>query len=282
MSTHLADALDRAIPGSGSGSAPPLPSADERLARGRHGVRRRRLAAGSVVAAVAAAAVAVPSVLVEGSTPQRAPVASTGTTSAPLRTTATPPDAGYDPFEAVDGKPTALVRIGLNDGPVAFLPGVTVLDALADPFSRSGLRAYAATVDFRGKTYWALSHETLDGGTYSLYERPVRGLSIARWVRDYEVLNTAPGHRWLELADDGTVTGRDGAVVLSQRSPASVEEADPDRPSAIAELEVDGGRICVIARRTGTRWSEELALPESRHRGCADLPGWDYPGNPAS
>jgi hypothetical protein len=288
MSNHLSDALERAIPAHTDG--PLLPDAHERLAAGRRGVRRRRLAAGGVVAAVTAAAVVVPTVMVSGSTldHQSTQVADAGRTSTGWPGTATPeptgpdPDGAPDPFMVFDGTPSTLVRMDLSDSRVELLDGVTVVERVHTPFARSGYDAWAATVEYRGKTYWALAHRTPDGGSTGAYHRPVAGRTIEQWVRDHEVLNTGRDHRWLDLADDGTVTGRDGAVVLSQHTPAPASQADPRRPSAVAMIEVDGARACVVTRRAASAWSQEGATPESEYPGCTGMPGWDYPGNPLS
>jgi hypothetical protein len=286
MSNLLSDALERAIPGPTDG--PLLPDARERLASGRRSVRRRRLVTGGIVAAVAAAAVVVPTALVNGSAPdqQLPPVADGGTTHHGWPGGATPSpteraNAAIGPFGMIDGEPSTLVRMDLDSSKVHLLDGVTVVERVPDPFTRTGEDAWAATVDYDGTSYWALAHRTYNGSS-GTYHRPVPGRSIEQWIRDIEVTNTGRDHRWLDLADDGSVTGRDGAVVLSQHSPAPVEQADPREPSAVAMIEVDGGRACVLTRRVGTGWSEEIVLPETEFLGCADIPGWDYPGNPAS
>jgi hypothetical protein len=272
MSTHLSDALERAIPGTGHG--PALPPADDRLALGRRGVRRRRAAAGSLAAIAAVAAVVVPTALADGPAPDgRAPQVADGSRDGG-------PDGGAT-SSSQPTSPTSLVQLDVGaDVPVLLDRGVTVVDEVEDPFARSEVFAWAGTVRFRGTTYWALTHRTGDG-TFSTHTRPIRGRTIEQWVRDHEEVNTSGLRPWVDLRLGGSLSARDGVRIVEQRSPAREDPADPSAPSATAMLEVDGARLCVVVR-AGARGSEQLALPESEHKGCRDLPGWEYPGNPSS
>lgn len=264
MSTDLSDALERAIPGAGHG--PALPPPDDRLAAGRRGVRRRRRAAGSLAAVAAAAAVVVPTALAGGPEPDRRepPVADGGATPS-----SAPTPSG------------SLVQLDVGaDVPVLLDRGVTVLDEVEDPFARSEVFAWAGTVRLRDTTYWALTHRTGDG-TFSTDTRPIPGRTIEQWVRDHEEVNTSRLRPWVDLQPDGSLLPRDGVRIVEQQSPAREDRADPSAPIATAMIEVDGARLCVIVR-SAAAGSDLVALPESEHTGCRDLPGWDHPGNPAS
>jgi hypothetical protein len=271
MSTDLSDALERAIPRAGADRA--LPPAHARLTLGRQRVRRRRLAAGSLAAVAAVAAVVVPTALADGPAPdRRAPQVADGGADEGA-------DRGASPSQPTS--PTSLVQLDVGaDVPVLLDRGVTVLDEVEEPFARSDVFAWAGTVRFRGTTYWALTHRTGDG-TFSTHTRPVPGRTIEQWVRDHEEVNTSRLRPWVDLQPDGSLAPRAGVRVVEQQSPARVEQADPSAPSATAVLEVDGARLCVIVR-AGAGGSEQLALPESEHKGCRDLPGWEYPGSPVS
>lgn len=267
MSTDLSDALDRAIPRTGAGR--PLPPAHARLTRGRQRVRRRRLAAGSLAAVAAVAAFVVPTALANGPAPdRRAPQVADGGA-----------DGGASSSQPIS--PTSMVQLDVGaDVPVLLDRGVSVLDEVEEPFTRSDVFAWAGTVRFRGSTYWALTHRT-GGGTFSTHTRPIPGRTIEQWVRDHEEVNTSPLRPWVDLLLDGSLTPREGVRILEQQTPARVDQAAPSAPSAIAVLEVDGARLCVIVRASAGG-SEQLALPESEHKGCRDLPGWEYPGKPVS
>jgi hypothetical protein len=288
MSIHLAELLERAIPG--ADVAPPLPPADERLAQGRRGVRRRRAGGGALALAAAAAAVVVPGVLTGGTAPddgRDAPVAAGGSSSsAPVPSAGGPgsPEPATD-WEQMPGRfirsSTSLVQLDAGaDVPVLVGRGVTVLDVVEDPFARSGVFAWAGTVRWRGTTYWALTHRS-GNGSFSTDTRPVPGRTIEQWVRDYEEVDTSPLRPWVDLQADGSLTARPGVRIVEQQSPARVDQADPGAPSATARLDVDGARLCLIVRAEEAG-SDEIALPEAEYPGCRDLPGWDYPGNPAS
>ncbi|GAA5107373.1 hypothetical protein GCM10023339_05320 [Alloalcanivorax gelatiniphagus] len=292
MSNDLCDALERAIPGTTAG--PALPPADARLASGRRGVRRRRLAA-SAVALTAAAAVVVPTALSSGPSPedgQGPHVADGPATPSPLPASPTPtttevPDAPTD-WDEVPGafvrSMSTLVRLdGGADVPVVVDRGVTVLDEIEDPFARSEVVAWAGTVRHRGVTYWALTHRS-GSGYNSTDTRPIPGRTIEQWVRDHEVAATSALRLWVDLRPDGSLVARDRVTIVGQRSPARPDQAAPGAPSATAMVEVDGARLCLLVRAAGASGdgTDEIALPESEYPGCSDLPGWGYPGAPAS
>lgn len=260
MTTDLSDALERAIPG--PTTAPPLPSADARLAMGRHRVRRRRqLAGGALATVVAVAAVLVPTALATAPEDRQPPQVADG--------------------GAFEVSSTALVQLDVAaDVPVLLDRGVTVLDVVEDPFARSEVFAWAGTVRHRGTTYWALTHRT-DDGSSSTHTRPIPGRTIEQWVRDHEEVATSQLRPWVDLGADGSLTARRGVSIVEQQSPAREARAAPGRASAIAMLEVAGARLCVMVRDTEAG-TEEVALPESEHKGCRDLPRWERAGGSTS
>lgn len=290
MSTDLSDAIERAVPRASSG--PALPTADDRLALGHRGVRRRRMAGTALLLTAAAAAAVVPAALTGGHSPddRRAPQVADTVRPAPVPPVRPVPAGPEVPDHSIDWDemagdfvraPIALVHLDWNGNrPVTFPGEVSVVEELRNPFVRSGTFGWAGTVRYRGTTYWALVHQS-GNGSYGTDTRPIPGRTIEQWVRDHEEVDTSSLRPWVDLGPDGALTPRSGVTVVDQWSPARPDQADPAAPSATALLDVDGARLCLVARADGGR-TEHLALPESEHKGCGDLPGWDYPGNPAS
>lgn len=297
MSTDLFDALERAIPRTDTG--PALPSADERLARGRRGVRRRRTAGATLAVGAAAAAVLLPSVLggagpadrrpaqvAEGGSSSQDPSPTSSPTASPPPTSpapevSSPPVSSSPPGGDFERAPIELVRLDWDGRrPVTFPGRVTVVDELDDPFARSGVLAWAGTVRYDGLTYWALVHQA-GNGSFGTDTRPIPGRTIEQWVRDHEEVDTSPLRPWVDLQPDGTLNPRTGVRIVEQRSPARVDQADPALPSATAMIEVDGARVCLVVR-ADPAVGDQIAMAESEFKGCQGLPGWDYPGNPSS
>lgn len=290
MSTDLTDALERAIPRTDTG--PALPSADDRLARGRRGVRRRRTVGATLAVGAAAAALLLPPVLggagpaddrrpaqvAESSSSAQAP---SSTPSSPAPEESSPPVGSSPPGGDFERAPIELVRLDWDgQRPVSFPGRVTVVDELDDPFARSGVLAWAGTVRYEGVTYWALVHQA-GNGSFGTNTRPVPGRSIEQWVRDHEEIDTSPLRPWVDIQPDGTLTPREGVTIVEQRSPARVDQADPASPSATAMIEVDGARVCLVVR-ADPAVGGQLAMAESEFKGCRGLPGWDYSGSPSS
>nr|WP_300050950.1 hypothetical protein [uncultured Nocardioides sp.] len=174
-------------------------------------------------------------------------------------------------------------------GDLAPLPGVAVQREVNQPIDRPGVRSSAAIVTYEGETWWVMSAALHEGSAGWNEEHEATGnRSFEQWVHEMDVLNTAPmfdtyGYEagWVTIGEDGVLTAHKGATILEQSSPARLDQAPAGVPSATATIEVDGARLCVIARILDDPAAGIVYLAESEYPGCGDaLIGHPYGSAP--
>ena len=271
----LKESFDRALDG-----GPAHRPVEDRLILGRRATRRRRTASGA--AAIASVVVVVGGVGWAGmsfpSSTGGGPVASGDSTSAPASserpvTTVRDPLYGYDYFT----------------GDLTPLPGVAVQREVDQPVDRPGVRSSAAIVTYEGETWWVMSAALHEGSAGWNEEHEATGnRTFEQWMHEMDVLNTEPmfdtyGYEagWVTIAKNGVLTAHKGAKILEQSSPARPDQAPADVPSATATIEVDGARLCVIARIHDDPSPNIIYLAESEYPGCGDaVIGYPYESAP--
>lgn len=273
----LKESFDRALDG-----GPAHRPIEDRLAVGRRAARRRRTAMGASVLAT---------VLVGGVGWAVAPGPG-GAKDGSVATSPTINPAPTTPAEATT-PPDRFRMFGYYDVDSAELetaPGLRIEREIDSPVALEGVVSSAAIATFKGKRWWLyaavlLGQESRSNEVLALADRP-----FEQWVLEQAVLHTNelvsksvldPG--WVTLDARGSLTAHQGATIVEQTSPARVDQAPADVPSAAATIEVDGALICVVARILPDENPDFLYLPETENQGCGDaVPGVDYPGHPDS
>ena len=284
----LRDRLDRALDG-----GPAHRPIEDRLAVGRRAARRRRTATG---AAALATGLVVGGIgwatlpLVHDPTDGSAATSRVGTSEPTV-------SASTDPvWEA------PLYHHDSSTGGILKAPGVEVVRRIDRPVGRPGVRSSAAVVTYEGETWWVMSAlrwdedraavaADPDGATLTGWDEQQEATStrtFEQWVHEMDVLNTEPMFRtdvsgdwydagWVTIDEDGVLAAHRGARILEQSSPARLDQAPAGVPSATATIEVDGARLCVIARIMDEPGPRVVYLAESEHPGCGDaLIGYPY------
>lgn len=288
----LMESFDRALEG-----GPAHRPIEDRLIVGRQAARRRRTATGAVALAtglvlggVGWAVLPLAQHTADGS------VATGGAnTPEPTRVSegAHPswePLYGYDYFT----------------GEITTAPGVTIKHEVDDPIGRPRVKSSAAIVTYEGKIWWVMAAQRwdedrgavpseADGTTLTGWDEQHEATStrsFEQWVHEMDVLNTDPMFHtdvsgdwyepgWVTIGEDGVLTAHKGAAILEQSSPARLDQAPEGVPSATATIEVDGARLCVIARILDEPVQGVVYLAESEYPGCGDaVIGYPYESAP--
>lgn len=279
----LRESFDRAL----DGGPAHRPIAD-RLAAGRRATRRRRMGAG---AGVVAAVVAVGGVGWAALPGQGGAVDGSVATSPTATQTPT-----TDPATPISPERVPLFGYDLESAELQTADGLVIKQQIDNPVARQGVVSSAAVATYQGERVWLMAAVLPGRGGWSSEQPAIANRTFEQWVHELAVLNTDqmfvggaydPG--WVTLSADGVLTAHKGASILEQNSPARLDQAPADVPSATGTIEVDGARFCVVARTlttakaSGPPYLPEVYLPETEHQGCGDtVPGIDYPGNPAS
>jgi hypothetical protein len=254
MSDLVTDAIDRSLP------SPPssLPSPAERLAAGRRGVRRRRLAGGALLVAVTAGAVVVPTFLLDGAGPDAQVADGRGTSATESPAPTRPP--GPDEW---DGWDAGLVKWDGEE--LRTREGVTVVQEVLDPMQED-LPSLGLVLRRDGVTTWMLLSK-MDGGRFATWtdEADSGWATFEQWLADSVALqdgspaNPAAGIRLVTLDDSGAVVpDQPGVVVLEQQGAPDLPRYGTDAKgaaSAVALLEWEGLRWFVLAVRVDGRVS---------------------------
>lgn len=196
----------------------------------------------------------------------------------------------------VSESPLPTVREPLYDydfstGELESAPGVTIQRRLDHPIDRRGVRSSAAVVTFEGETWWVMSAQRKGPAGRSGWSEEHEATSVRsfeQWVHEMDVLNTEPlfdtyGYEagWVTIGEDGVLIPHKGATILEQSSPARLDQAPEGVPSATATIEVDGARLCVIARILDEPGPAIAYLAESEYPGCGDaVIGYPYESAP--
>jgi hypothetical protein len=191
-------------------------------------------------------------------------------------------------------------------GQLTTAPGVAVQRQVDRPVDRAGMRSSAAIVTYHGKTWWVMSWlrwdadraavpVEADGTTLYAWDEQHEATSTRtfdQWVHEMNVLYTEPMFHtdasgdwyepgWVTIGQDGVLTAHKGARILEQSSPARLDQAPKGVPSATAMIEVDGARLCVIARILDDPSPGIVYLAESEYPGCGDaVIGYPYESVP--
>ncbi|MEO5666334.1 MAG: hypothetical protein ABIR39_23935 [Nocardioides sp.] len=273
----LKETFDRALDG-----GPAHRPIEDRLAVGRRATRRRRTAMGASVLATALvlggigwAAQPDPAVKTEGS----------------VATSPTPPPTVVSESPA-PSMPTPMYEYDFYTGDLETASGVAIQHQVDSPIARSGVKSSAAVITFKGKTWWVMSALREAGrplrNGWNEEQEPTPGRSFEQWMHEMDVLWTEPmfdtyGYKagWVTISENGLLTPHKGATILEQSSPARLDQAPEGVPSATATIEVDGARLCVIARIMDDPSPGIVYLAESEYPGCGDaLIGYPYESAP--
>ncbi|MDI4643266.1 hypothetical protein EUA06_02560 [Nocardioides glacieisoli] len=258
---------------------------EDRLAVGRRASARRRasLAAGATAAVLTAAGVVwavQPGVdSVSGKDIVASDAGSVERDSgAPESPTSTP------------SPPTALFRYDLDTAALEVADGVTIVRQVENPVPHKDVTSAAAVVDYRGERRWVMAAVVRGRSGWGSDIEATSSRNFGQWVHELTVLNTAQMFSdgssdgdWVTLDSDGGLTAQNGATVVEQSTPARIDQAPADVPSAVGTIDVDGALLCVVARMLPGEDVDITYLAESEHQGCGEaVPGIDYPGAPAT
>ena len=274
----LKESFERALDG-----GPAHRPIEDRLIVGRRARRKRQTATAAAALAMIIALGGVGWASLPGAVdPADSPVAASSL-STPTPTT-------------VSESPALPVREPLYDydfdtGELEKAPGVTIQRQLDHPIDRHGVKSSAAIATFEGETWWVMSAQrTGPAGRFGWSEEQeaTTTRSFEQWVHEMDVLNTEPmfdtyGYEagWVTIGEDGVLTPHKGATILEQSSPARPDQAPEGVPSATATIEVDGARLCVIARILEEPGPGIVYLAESEYPGCGDaVIGYPYESAP--
>ncbi|WP_299930629.1 hypothetical protein [uncultured Nocardioides sp.] len=257
---------------------------EDRLVAGRRAQARRRITRTVSAVAATTAVVGVAWALQPGADP------SSGDGIVASDASATPdPVVNSDLSDGVvPPPPTVLFGYDLNTARLEIAPGVTVVRQVDDPVPNDAVTSAAAVVTYEGERKWVMAAVVRGQSGWASDLVATSGRSFEQWVRELTVLNTRgmfsngpyePG--WVTLDAAGMLTANDGVTIVEQSSPARIDQAPANAPSAAGTIEVDGARLCVVARKLPGEDADITYLAETEHRGCGDaVPGIDYPGAP--
>ena len=275
----LKETFDRALDG-----GPAHRPIEGRLAIGRRATRRRRTATGAVVlvtglvlGGVGWAALPLAQHTADGA------VATAGVNAPEQRAALEGVHPAWEPLYGYD----------YFTGELTTAPGVAIKHELDDPIERRGLKSSAAIVTYEGETWWVMAAARHEGhASWAEEQKATSTRSFEQWVHEMDVLNTEAMFDtdvsgdvyeagWVTIGKDGVLTAHKGATILEQSSPARIDQAPEGVPSATGTIEVDGARLCVIARILDDPSPGVVYLAESEYPGCGDaLIGYPYESAP--
>ena len=258
---------------------------EDRLIIGRRATRRRRTATGAAALAMGLVVGGVGwAVLPHAQHTADGSVASAGV-NAPESTTVTE--------EHVEPVREPLYDYDYFTGELTPAPGVAIRHEVDHPVDRPGVKSSAAIVTYEGETWWVMSAQRHVGrNSWSEEHEATSTRSFEQWMHEMDVLNTeAMFHTdvsgdwyeagWVTIGEDGVLTAHKRARILEQSSPARIDQAPEGVPSATATIEVDGARLCVIARILDEPVPGVHYLAESEYPGCGDaVIGYPYESTP--
>ncbi|GAA4374441.1 hypothetical protein [Nocardioides caricicola] len=289
MDTDIRDEIDRSFD-----EGPPVDDLDLILTRGRHAVRRRRIAEGASLLLVAGIVTGV--ALVSSGTTGSSSVGPAGqpSTNASSWDDTGPGELGPTPEEPDVTVPESVVLIVrdddlskdwpvtlANDGHVHVHPSVKVVRTLANPFDRtSPSTSVAVEYLLDGELTWFAAY-TDEGGGAATGAPASDDTTFQAWVDEQATLQgdghepgdtpTAggewPGRVDLDLVSFVGTTevleASPSVTILEQRAHPNLPDSfatDADR-SAVAEVRYDGERWYVLARKTPGSAAQYIAVP---------------------
>jgi len=254
------------------GDAPVRFDAEATVALGRRAVRKRRAGWAAGVLAT---------VTVVGGVGWTTALGGSGTRADQATIAVDPPAQVENPSD--DERSNSLLSFRRYTDPLVVLPGVSIRQRTDDVIDNPDVRSTAAVVTFEGREWWAMAAVAPSTG-WGADTLAITGRTFDQWVSEMVALNTeqmfadgkhVPG--WVTLGDDGRLTPHKGATIVEQATPARLDQAPAGVPSATAMIDVDGARLCAVARRIGDPDPEVFYFPESEYQGCgASLPGFAY------
>jgi hypothetical protein len=241
MDLDLREAFDQ-----GFGPEPSHRSISERIEAGHRAVRRRRLA-GTVVTAVAAAAVGLgAAVVVPGDSPEGASQVPGGESTATPPTTA-PPEVAWQDGELARYTP---------EGAVQLREGVAMLQRIDAPLPPDvATRSVALSLQHDGQeTWWLLQWDGPGSSASSSFHPGGAFATLADWVAEQVLLITHPEQvgkvDYISFAEDGSLVSSQGVRILEQRHPIHLANfAGPrDRTAAALVRGPDDTKWYVLVR----------------------------------
>lgn len=255
---------------------------EDRLVVGRRARTRRGATVATCAMAITTAVAGLAWALQPGTTP------ASVDSSVASGLTATPDPDVPDDAGPVPPRPTLLFTYDLDTATLEIAPGVTVVRQVEDPVPNDQVTSAAAVVTYKGAKKWVMAAVLRGRSGWAADLDPTPTRSFVQWVRELTVLNTAGMFSdgsyesgWVTLDASGALAPGGGVTVVEQSSPARIDQAPADATSAAGTIEVDGARLCVVARRLPGRATDITYLAESEYQGCGDaVPGIDYPSAP--
>lgn len=173
----------------------------------------------------------------------------------------------------------SLLTFNAYSEPLELRPGVSILKRTDDFIDGPAIRSTAAVVSFEGSEYWAMAAVTPTSG-YSADIPAISNRTFNQWVREVAAVHHPrrglPSY-WVYLTQQSDLSAFHGATLVEQSSPARLDQAPTGVPSATGMIDIDGARLCVVARWIPGKDHEFLLLPESQYQGCGEnLPGFAY------
>ncbi|MFC4784438.1 hypothetical protein ACT8ZV_08190 [Nocardioides sp. MAHUQ-72] len=275
----IRDEIDRSF-----GSGPEPGPVTALVSEGRRALRRRRLVTGAAAAAVVVAIGGTTALATAGGGhPQGAPVAgepkATTTTGSPTPSPTTAPER----LAVVTDKRAALMGMDVSlqpDGTLHVAPGVKVVRVVDNPYHRKAPSISAAVVyRLNGQTYWYAGYvDKLKGGG-SASQQAMTELGFRDWIDEQAPIQGSerggdpgsdvtewPGQVTMQLVrfdgDSERLQPLDAVTMVQQRPHPAVGEsfAGPDDRTAVAEVEFEGERYYVLARRSAGAPAQYIAV----------------------